>query len=164
MELRSSEIRCPLKSWDIYATYLYEINRLGRIKQDLQILENYQKQFDWAVNLESLLTSPYDALVLTDKDVKIKWVSSGFAQMTGYPKREVLDQSPKMFQGRRTSEDSRSRFRQKLNSNGSFVEEVINYRKNGEEYYCRVEIHPLFSGGDDVSHYIALENEVKYAV
>ena len=161
MNLKCSELRGPLKSWDIYATYLYEVNRLGKIKQDLQILENYQRQFGWTTNLEKLLSNPYDALVLTDHTVKIKWVSAGFFQMTGYNKCEVLDKNPKMFQGRKTSQKSRSRIRTKLDGQQTFVEEVLNYRKSGEEYWCRVEIHPLFAEGEDASHFIALESEVK---
>lgn len=161
MELRSGEVRCPLKSWDIYSSYFFEITQQGKINQDLEILKTYQRQFGWSIDLQHLLTNPYDAIVLTDNSVNIKWVSSGFTQMTGYNKCEVLDQSPKMFQGRRTSLESRSRFRKKLNGHQAFVEEVINYRKNGEEYYCRVEIHPLFADASGLTHYIALENEVK---
>ena len=163
MNLKSGEVQGPLKCWDIYASYLYEINKQGRINQDLQILKSYQKQFGWVTDLESLLENPYDAIVLTDDAVKIKWVSAGFFQMTGYNKGEVLDKSPSMFQGRKTSPKTRSRIRTKLDVQRTFTETVVNYRKNGEEYYCRVEIHPLFTftGGTDASHFIALESEVK---
>ncbi|MEL7145929.1 MAG: PAS domain-containing protein [Bacteroidota bacterium] len=134
---------------------------MGKIKQDLQILEAYQRQFGWSISLPELLTNPYDAIVLTDSRVSIKWVSAGFTQMTGYRKNEVLDKNPKMFQGRKTSQKTRSRIRTKLDGQRTFVEEVINYRKSGEEYICRVEIHPLFSGNAEASHFIALESEVR---
>ncbi|MEM9325388.1 MAG: PAS domain-containing protein [Bacteroidota bacterium] len=151
----------PLHCWDILSMHLGELAREGKRQVEYTILSHYKQQYRWVFDLEHALKTSYDALVLTDADVAIQWVNTGFTQMTGYGKQEVVGRSPKMLQGPNTKEDARRRVRQKLYDQESFTEDLVNYRKTGEEYLCRVEIHPIFDESNRLSHYLALEQELK---
>ena len=151
----------PLHSWDIFSTHLLELFKKSEASVDLSALKQYQDRFEWSIDLKQTLDTPYDALVLTDQEIAIQWVNQGFVQMTGYAKTEVLGRSPKMLQGTNTSKSSRDRVRQQLYGQQAFSEDLVNYRKNGDEYVCRVQIHPIYNTSNNLCHYLALENELK---
>jgi PAS domain S-box-containing protein len=156
-----ADLIAPLHCWDIFSMHLAELAVKGKKRSELSILEQYQNRYHWNINLEKVLDASYQALVLTDSGVCIQWVSDGFSKMTGYPKKEAIGRSPKMLQGLNTSELSRDRVRQKLFGQDAFAEDIVNYRKTGEEYVCRVEIHPIFNNSNKLCHYLALEQEIK---
>ncbi|MEM9329522.1 MAG: PAS domain-containing protein [Bacteroidota bacterium] len=153
--------QAPLICWDISSMHFSRLANRSKKRLELQALTDYQAHSQWAIDLQQLLDAPYQALVLTDSSIAIQWVNQGFTQMTGYNKGEVMGRSPKMLQGANTSRRSLKRLRKHLKGKRSFSEELINYRKNGEQYLCQVEIHPLFNSANELCHYLALENEVK---
>ncbi len=156
-----ADLIAPLHCWDIFSMHLTNLAIKGKTQVELANLQKYQHRYDWNIDLEKTLNAPYEALVLTDSVVCIQWVSDGFTRMTGYSKKEVIGKSPKMLQGINTTKLSRDRVRQKLFDPNPFTEEIVNYRKTGEEYICRVEIHPIFNTSNHLSHYLALEQEIK---
>jgi PAS domain S-box-containing protein len=156
-----ADLIAPLHCWDIFSMHLAKMAMKGKKQAELSILEQYRDRYQWNINLEQVLDSSYEALVLTDSGVCIKWVSEGFTKMTGYQKKEAIGKSPKMLQGINTTRSSRDRVRQKLYGPNAFTENIVNYRKTGEEYICRVEIHPLFNNSNNLCHYLALEQEIK---
>ncbi|MEO1052433.1 MAG: PAS domain-containing protein [Bacteroidota bacterium] len=149
----------PLHCWDIFSLHLAKLNASHSKTNEHETLLSYQQQFDWQIDLEAVLNRPYQALVLTDPTVRIAWVSAGFTDMTGYSKYEVLGKSPNLLQGRNTSAASKASVRKNLSRRKTFEENLINYRKNGEEYICHVEIHPMLDAKGEVSHFLALESE-----
>ena len=160
-ESMAPDLVAPLHCWDIFSMYLNDLAGKGKRKSELDILEAFGKRNDWEIDLNVLLSRSYEALVLTDDKVCIQWVSEGFTKMTGYVKSEVLGRNPSFLHGENTTVTSRSRVRTQLFGQGAFSEDLINYRKNGEEYVCRVEIHPIYNSDDILSHYLALEHEVR---
>lgn len=150
----------PIFCWDVYTMYKGDSLPSEVNQQHLDTLTAFRKEHSWQVDLDSILVSSYDALVLTNAQIKIEWVSEDFEKMTGYAPHEAIGKSPKMLQGINTSEASKKRIREKLKENTSFAENLINYRKNGEEYQCRVEIHPIYNRYHQITHYLALETEI----
>ena len=159
--LLKADLIAPLHSWDILSMYLLQLSEEGRKKCELKRLYEYHQHNHWVLDLDEILKNPYEALVLTNPNVSIEWVSGGFTKMTGYTKCEVVGKSPSILHGKNTTVSSKSRVREKLFGTGSFKEELVNYRKNGEEYICRIEIFPIFNTSNSLSHYLALEQEVK---
>lgn len=151
----------PLLCWDICAMNSLEVKAKNKKDTELKILSDFHHEYDWDLRLTKILESAYEGLVLTDKEIKIQWVNSGFTEMTGFSQKEVIGKSPKMLQGANTSEEARRRIRQQLYGNKPFTESLVNYRKNGEEYICKVEIYPVFNSESELSHFLALESEEK---
>lgn len=102
---------------------------------------------------------PDIAVVLTDNSRKIVWVNSSFTDMTGYELPEVIGKKPSILQGINSQAEVIIRIRRKLDSQNPrpFKDEIINYRKSGEEYPCRFVIHPIFSEAGELSNFIAFE-------
>jgi len=165
MDIKGSlqaDLIAPLHCWDVVSMHLADLSAEGKKKMELNILKEYQNKNHWQINLSEILNGSYEALVLTNSKVSIQWVSNGFVKMTGYAKNEVVGKNPSMLlHGENTSNSSRKRVREKLYGHGAFTEDLVNYRKDGEEYVCRVEIHPIYNTSNNLSHYLALEQEVR---
>ncbi len=99
------------------------------------------------------------AIILTDPNRRILWVNEAFTSITGYTLPEVQFKSPSMLQGK--SSDSRVIEEMKfcLHHNLPFKNEITNYRKNGQEYKCRLVVHPIFDSNRTLTNYIAFERD-----
>ncbi len=99
-------------------------------------------------------------LVLTDLSRTILWTSKNFLTMTGYAHTEALGRTPKMLQGPGTDAHTLQQVRDSLDRADSVEADLLNYRKNGEPYICRVHIDPLYNNQNELTHFLAVESEV----
>ncbi len=157
----NSDLIGPLHCWDVVSLNNHQLNQEGRKKLELMALAQFQTQYLWNVDLKKILEAEYEALILTDAYTRIRWVNDGFSKMTGYHKQDALGQSPKILQGENTTQQSRHSVRKRLDAGKAFSETLVNYRKNGEEYLCDVDIHPIYNRENILCHYLALEREVR---
>ncbi len=97
------------------------------------------------------------AVILTDRDRRILWVNDDFTSITGYSLSEVQGKKPSLLQGPKTEKDAVNHIRKNLEDLVSFKGEITNYRKNGEEYLCRLVIHPIFDSNQQLTNFIAFE-------
>ncbi|TVQ06821.1 MAG: PAS domain-containing protein [Bacteroidetes bacterium] len=150
----------PLMGWDIVSEQrcLHDKVLEGRLS-DISILKKLKRKFEWNISVPEVLATKYDALVLTDTSKIIQWVNDGFYSMTGYNADEAIGQSPRFLQGPATSPESQKTFKKGFASAEPFSGEVINYRKDGEIYACKLTIFPIRNADDLIVNYLALENE-----
>lgn len=152
----------PLLCWDIYAMHLLEQAQNFNKQTEIEVLKMYQNKFDWSSDVEMILTkNDYEAIVLTDLSQDIQWVNKGFTKMTGYPANHAKGKKPSFLQGEASSEASLSTLRSNIKKGIQFKAQIINYRKNGEPYNCHIEIYPLKDADQNITHLLALENEIK---
>jgi PAS domain S-box-containing protein len=90
----------------------------------------------------------------------IEYANQAFYQMSGYHAEEVVGQTPRMFQGPRTNRTLLSRLKRSLLAGKAGRVQVINYRKNGEPYWCDISAWPLCDTQGNVLHYIGFEREI----
>lgn len=134
----------------------------SRWMQEFRALQEMAKKQNWK-NLPEVLESlhnPEVAIVITDAREQIQWVSEGFFRMTGFTMEEVRNRKPSFLQGPDTDPGTTERVRQSLSKMQQVKETLINYRKNGESYFCNVVITPLFNQEDILTSFIAVEKEV----
>jgi nitrogen fixation negative regulator NifL len=101
-----------------------------------------------------------NGVVFTDVARKILWVNEGFTRMTGFTLEEVRGKNPGMLQGPATDHDAVQRMRCALERGEGFVEEVINYHKDGTPYWIRLEVNPLRDERGELSGFFALQSDV----
>ena len=80
--------------------------------------------------------------------------------MTGYPANFAKGKKPNFLQGKNTSASIRKKIKSKVTLENNFSEILANYRKNGEEYLCKIDIYPIKNLDQQVTHFLALEKEV----
>ncbi|MBO0951587.1 PAS domain-containing protein [Fibrella forsythiae] len=99
-------------------------------------------------------------LVLTDSSKTVLWASHSFLTMTGYTTSEAVGQTTKFLQGEQTSSTELNRINSQLQKRMPVKADLVNYRKNGEAYVCRLEIEPLRNSQGEFTHFLAVEMEV----
>jgi len=127
---------------------------------ELQCLIDFGKKYQWQMDLSTIITNQYDAIVLTTYEQKIEWVSKGFFKMTGYPASFAKGKRPTFLQGKDTSATTREYIRQQLALEKPFSATVINYRKDNSKYSCIIQLYPLKDADNKITHFLALEKEI----
>jgi PAS domain S-box-containing protein len=158
--IQPSTVNISLLSLDVLAMHLLQQKESCIKAADFATLLTFAHQFGWQVDLQALLGAPYSALVLTTVTQQILWVNKGFTQMSGYSKSFALGRKPTFLQGEKTCSQTRSRISLGLQKQVPFTESVLNYRKNGELYLCQIRISPLMNSKGELTHFIALEEEL----
>lgn len=102
-----------------------------------------------------------NAVIVTDRNGSIEWVNGGFKRITGYSFDEVKGKKPGSFlQGEATDPETVQRIRKQLKENEPFVEEILNYTKQGKEYWLELRITPVLNDEGEVDKYVALETDI----
>ena len=131
-------------------------------QNDFEIICKYALRQGWIhwVDFKHHLKNKSHAIVITDPKHVIRYATAGFERMTGYPTEFARGKKPNFLQGEKTENGVREKVRKSL-QNKEFVEAIItNYRRNGEEYLCKVKIYPMFNKNQELVNFLALENEV----
>ncbi len=147
--------RGPLESWDIFM-------QEGGVRAEARELERMKKAFGWETDLDFEALLQQEVLVVTSLSREILWVSSGFYEMTGYVPSEVKGKKPSFLQGKETSREVVARISAQLGRFEPVTDTLVNYRKNGEPYLCRIDIRPLGGADGTVSHFIGIERSIPF--
>lgn len=168
--LNQANSRCNLDGQRSYPAPCLEIFLLSHAEQRAKLKEaNVFSQlvdiFDWKLTRKQRRTylkahSLGLTLVLTDLSKTILWASHSFLNMTGYSTAEAVGRTPKFLQGDETSDDEIARIRRHLKQATSVKADLINYRKGGDTYTCRIAIDPLRNSQGELTHFLAIEKEV----
>ena len=97
------------------------------------------------------------AIILTDAQRRILWVNDAFTRITGYDLQDVVFRKPSILQGENSDHKIVEEMRYCLEQGLSFKNEIVNYRKNGEAYPCRLVVHPIRNDAGEVTNFIAFE-------
>lgn len=102
-----------------------------------------------------------DAVIVTGPDYRILWVNEAFERLTGYGLSEVRGRIPgRVLQGEKTSKETTAYIRQRLRKRESVSVEILNYAKNGTEYWLDLNINPVFDETGALEFFIAVERNV----
>ncbi|WP_340203596.1 PAS domain-containing protein [Ascidiimonas sp. W6] len=153
----------PIRSFDFYLDGYQKLIKKVKLKNELNQLQTIIKQ-EIQPSLKDLLEiTTYDALVVTNHEKEILWTNNGFREMTGYSTNFVIGKNPKFLHGSNTSKATLLKMREELKRKNRCTADLINYKKNGKEYWCRIDILPLYDSENEISFYLAMERELRAA-
>ncbi|WP_264565247.1 PAS domain S-box protein [Flavobacterium sp. N3904] len=116
--------------------------------------------------LESVITNTNDAVVikeakpLSELGRKIVYVNESFTRMSGYTSDEIIGRTHKLLQGPNTNEEELVRFYKALDEGQPCEIEIINYNKNGKEYWVNLSLNPVTNSKGEYTHWISIERDV----
>ena len=143
----------------------YEFMKISRNDpNEFANLKDFAELKNWKFDLNKIkrfLQDRKNTIVITCEMEKIQWVSKGFTRMTGYGAEEAIGQFPRFLQGSETAVESKKAIRGKISSEEKYSGKIVNYRKNGETYLCKVDILPIYDKSDSLVNFIAFEREVE---
>jgi PAS domain S-box-containing protein len=116
--------------------------------------------------LESVVTNTKDAVLITEAEPidesgpRILYVNEAFTKMTGYPAEEVVGRTPRILQGPKSDRAELKRLKEALHKWEPSEITIINYKKNGEEFWVNFSISPVADEKGCFTHWISIERDV----
>lgn len=116
--------------------------------------------------LETCVSRVNDIVLITEAEPfeqpgpRILYVNEAFERLTGYSAAETLGQTPRMLHGPKTQRDALDRIRQSIQRWEPVREEVINYRKDGSEFWLELDIVPIADETGWFTHWVAIERDI----
>ncbi|ARK11269.1 PAS domain-containing protein [Fibrivirga algicola] len=168
--LQQASRRCNAEGKRSYPSSCMEIYLLQQAQQKAKrkeetVFGQLTDIFDWKLTRRQRKTyikalSLGFTLVLTDLSKTILWASHSFLSMTGYTTAEAVGQTARFLQGEQTSAVDIKRIRDNLRQMMPVKADLVNYRKSGEAYTCRIQIEPMHNSQGELTHFLAIESAV----
>ena len=146
----------PLHSFDVF---MAGYRRLMMQADDLQRINEFANSHRWNSlwNYREKLLAERKTIVVTDLQQVIVYASSNIQEMTGYSAAELEGRTPKILQGPETDRTKTAHIREMIQKQSPFEADLVNYRKSGETYICRIKAFPVFNKDSALVHFIAFE-------
>jgi PAS domain S-box-containing protein len=117
--------------------------------------------------LESAVENTQDGILITEakhidapKGPELLYVNQAFTRITGYDLNEVLGRTPRLLQGPKTDRSQLDKIKAALQEIKPVQVELLNYRKDGSEFWVELNIVPIFNKENRVTHWVALQREI----
>lgn len=149
-ELITVEMRAVPIIWNDKNAYLIsfiDITEKKKMEQELAILYRASEQ------------SPA-SIVITDVEGNIQYVNAKFEAMSGYKKEEVIGKNPRILKSGYTSDTDYKNLWRTISSGQEWQGEFHNKRKNGDLYWEKALISPIFNSAGAITHYIAVKEDI----
>jgi len=111
--------------------------------------------------LSLIATKTKNGVIITDDEGRIEWVNESFEITTGYSLSEISGKKPKDFLQRRgVDEDSAKKISLALSKKENIELTIVNFNKEGKQFYNQLEITPVFDNNGDLINFIALQKDI----
>jgi PAS domain S-box-containing protein len=118
--------------------------------------------------LESVITNTNDTVIITDaaaasideRGAKIVYVNEAFTKMTGYTAAEMIGKTPAILQGAKSDKKEIKRFADAMKRWEPCEMTIINYKKNGDEFWNNFSVNPVTNEKGSYTHWIAIARDV----
>jgi PAS domain S-box-containing protein len=150
---------------DIFTTFITE--SLIEVAEDLsfalQLCErNRQRELEQQqLRLQhSALEAAANAIMITDCHGVIHWVNDSFTRLTGYTRAEAIGQNPRLLKSGAQNREFYQGLWQTILAGSVWQGSMINKRKDGALYDEEITITPVRSQAGDITHFIAIKQDV----
>ncbi|HPM00810.1 MAG TPA: PAS domain S-box protein [Candidatus Cloacimonadota bacterium] len=99
-------------------------------------------------------------LIITDLNSKIEYVNPRFEEVTGYTTQEVIGKNPDFLRYGDKNINQYDDLWKTLSQGKQWKGEFLNRKKNGTPYYEKAQIAPIIDDKGNVSHYIAIKEDI----
>jgi len=116
--------------------------------------------------LSTCITNLNDIVLITEAEPidepgpRIVFVNEAFERIVGYTPAEALDRSPRFLQGEKTDRVVLREIHQALSEQKPIRRDLINYGKDGSEYWLDIDIAPVFNPAGKCTHFVAIERDI----
>ena len=126
-----------------------------------------RKQSEQKLNLlNTCIANLNDIVLITEAEPlnepgpRIVFVNEAFERLSGYSSAEVLGRSPRFLQGAKTDRHVLAEIRTALDQRKPTRRQIVNYGKNGNQYWLDIDIVPISDPAGKCTHFAAIERDI----
>ncbi len=102
-----------------------------------------------------------NSVILTNPRGEIEWVNEGFIRLTGYTFSEVIGKKTgELLRGPDSSTKTVKKIAKSIKQKKPFKVEILNYRKDGTQYWVEIESEPVLDADGELNGYFALQTDI----
>lgn len=88
------------------------------------------------------------------------YANQSFQKMTGYSRREILDQDYFSLYGADADQRIINEIKHTIRKSKTFHGEMLSFQKNGNKYWNLLRIAPVRDSSGEVTHYVGIQSDV----
>jgi diguanylate cyclase (GGDEF)-like protein/PAS domain S-box-containing protein len=162
----------PLSRAQIYvlralAAHLATVFELAKMRETVELVNGAAiAKVERLRLLESVAVHARDSILITEAEPidlpgpRILYCNAAFTKTTGYSAAEVLGLTPRILQGPNTDPAARTRLREAFLAWESVEIELINYRKDGTEFWVELSIVPVADDRGWFTHWVSVQRDI----
>jgi PAS domain S-box-containing protein len=100
------------------------------------------------------------SVIITDPEGTIEYVNPRFCQVTGYSRAEAIGQNPRILKSERNPPETFKKMWETISSGKEWRGQLVNTKKNGDQYWESVSISPILSEDGSIQHYLAVKEDI----
>lgn len=125
------------------------------LERNIQLIE---RSLEEKQRLAEVIDRIYNMVMITDTVGRIIWINQAFVNFTGYTLAEVAGKTSAFLQGEKTDPDTQAKIMEAVRHNDFSVFEILNYTKEGKEYWVELTISAVYNEEGEVIRYISVQN------
>ena len=153
----------PIPCRDHMAVLPYEGERFeGSVGILRDVSDEVERREELETKTRALDEAPV-GITITDPDRPdnpMVFVNDRFVEMTGYDREESIGVNCRFLQGPDTDEEPVSRMREAIDAEEATSVELLNYRKDGTEFWNRVSVAPIRDADGRVSEWVGFQEDI----
>lgn len=116
--------------------------------------------------LETVVEHANDCVLVTEAEPidgegpRIVYVNEAFEKLTGYTREEAIGKTPRMLQGPDSGREALLKIRSALEAWEPVRVEVLNYRKDGTQFWSELSITPLADESGWYTHFVSVQRDI----
>lgn len=100
------------------------------------------------------------SIVITNIEGNIEYVNPKFEELSGYKEEEVLGKNPRILKSGHFQECDYKKLWQTITQGKEWQGEFHNRKKNGELYWEKALISPIFNSAGVITHFMAVKEDI----
>ena len=116
--------------------------------------------------LKTAIDNANDAILITEAEPiglpgpRVVYCNKAFTRNTGYTPEDILGKTPRILQGPGTCRATLDKLRKKLKGWREIRVELLNYRKDGTEFWVELNIRPVADARGWYTHWVSVQRDI----
>ncbi len=116
--------------------------------------------------MKSAIDNANDAILITEAEPidlpgpRVIYCNKAFTRNTGYSPEDILGKTPRILQGPGTSRETLDKLKKKLKAWKEVRVELLNYKKDGTEFWVELNIRPVADARGWYTHWISVQRDI----
>ena len=126
---------------------------------NIDINELKQKEFE-LIKLTAAIQQSPSVITITDLEGRLQYINPKFTELTGYQKQEALGEKPSLLKSGCQTDDYYKNLWETISSGKTWHGEFHNKKKNGDLFWEKATISPIFNQSNEITNYVKLAEDI----